>query len=164
MPERRSLFREFWREWESGPQFGTPLYFGPHLQRFPERTAEIVAAIANASPWVAFHCVGGRDRAGQIAMVLLALAGVDPWQIAADYALSAERLRPLYAAQGREDENAVLEAFLRERGTTAEATIVETLDTVDVERQLLEGGLTTADLDALRTRLIDPSGPSGRHE
>lgn len=164
LPLDMSDDREFWGEWESGPQFGTPLYFGPHLRRFPERNAKVVAAIANAAPGgVAFHCGGGRDRAGQVAMVLLTLAGVDPDEIAADYALSAERLRPLYAAQGRDDENAVLEAFLlRERGTTAEQAIVETLASVDVERQLLEGGLTTDDLVALRTRLVDANAPEGR--
>lgn len=153
--------REFWDVWESGPQFGTPLYFGPHLRRFPQRNAEVAAAIARAEPGgVAFHCVGGRDRSGQVAMTLLALAGVEPQAIAADYALSAERLRPLYAQQGREDENAVLEAFLRERGTTAEQAIIETLAGMDVELQLIEGGLSVADLEALRARLIDPT-PTG---
>src|SRR5215217_2076972 len=69
--------REFWDVWDSGPQFGTPLYYGPHLERFPERSARVVAAIAEAPPGgVAFHCGGGRDRAGQIAMLVLALVGV----------------------------------------------------------------------------------------
>jgi protein-tyrosine phosphatase len=26
--------REFWDVWSSGPQYGTPLYYGPHLERF----------------------------------------------------------------------------------------------------------------------------------
>lgn len=148
--------REFWGEWESGPQFGTPLYFGPHLHRFPERNAEVVAAIANAEPGgVAFHCVGGRDRSGQVAMILLALAGVGAREIAADYAFSAERLRPLYAARGREDDGPVLETFLRERGTSAEEVIAETLASVDIERRLMAGGLAAADVDALRARVLD---------
>ena len=69
--------REFWDVWESGPQFATPLYYRPHLERFPERSAEVVRAIALAQPGgVVFHCQGGRDRAGQIAMLVLSLAGV----------------------------------------------------------------------------------------
>ena len=49
--------REFWNAWESGPQFGTPLYYRPHLERFPARNAAVVAAIADAQPGgVAFHC------------------------------------------------------------------------------------------------------------
>ena len=31
--------REFWDVWARGPQFGTPLYYRPHLDRFPERTS-----------------------------------------------------------------------------------------------------------------------------
>jgi len=54
----------------------------------------VIAAIADAEPGgVGFHCVGGQDRSGQIAMLVLALAGVDPEDIAADYLLSRERLR-----------------------------------------------------------------------
>jgi protein-tyrosine phosphatase len=57
--------REFWGEWESGPQFGTPLYFAPHLRRFPERNAEIVAAIANAAPGGVAFPLRWRSRPGR---------------------------------------------------------------------------------------------------
>ena len=40
--------QDFWKEWAGGPQFGTPLYYGPHLNRFPERTARVLQAIAEA--------------------------------------------------------------------------------------------------------------------
>src|SRR3954454_1665425 len=30
---------EFWDVWAAGPQFGTPLYYGPHLERMPGRGA-----------------------------------------------------------------------------------------------------------------------------
>jgi protein-tyrosine phosphatase len=71
--------RDFWQVWGNGPQFATPLYYGPHLERFPERSAEVVGAIATARPGgVVFHCQGGRDRAGQVSMLVLALAGVEP--------------------------------------------------------------------------------------
>ena len=53
---------EFWAEWAGGPQFGTPLYYLPHLDRFPDRNARVIEAIARAEPGgVLFHCVGGRD-------------------------------------------------------------------------------------------------------
>jgi len=149
--------REFWGEWESGPQFGTPLYYGPHLQRFPERNAEVISAIAQAGPGgVAFHCVGGRDRSGQVAMVLLALAGVDPQVIAADYLLSAERLRRLYQLRGEDDQAPMLEAVLRDRGDTAEQVIVETLEGVDVEVLLRDGGLSKSEVRQLRARILSP--------
>ena len=49
-------------------------------------------AIEQAPPGgVLFHCVGGRDRTGLIAIAALTVAGVAPGVIADDYALGAER-------------------------------------------------------------------------
>jgi protein tyrosine/serine phosphatase len=154
--------REFWDVWGNGPQFATPLYYRPHLERFPDRSAQVLRAIATALPGgVVFHCQGGRDRAGQIAMLALALVGVEPEAIAADYALSDERLRPLYLSRGQEDEGPKIAEFLRGQGTTATDLIVEILATFDVEATLLEAGLEERDLTALRRRLVpDAAGPS----
>jgi len=59
-----------------------------------DRSAAVLGAIAGAAPGGGvFHCVGGRDRTGQIAILLLALAGVDAERIVADYELSDVRLR-----------------------------------------------------------------------
>jgi protein tyrosine/serine phosphatase len=151
--------REFWNVWESGPQFATPLYYRPHLERFPERSAAVVRAIARAGPGgVAFHCVGGRDRAGQVAMLVLVLAGVEPEAIAGDHGLSSERLRPLYRARGQADQQPEIEAYLRQQGTTAGEAIVATLAALDVEAALLAGGLEAADVERLRERLLGERG------
>jgi protein-tyrosine phosphatase len=148
--------RAFWDAWGNGPQFATPLYYRPHLERFPERSAAVLRAIAAAPPGgVVFHCHGGRDRAGQISMLILALVGVDPAAIGADYALSDERLPGLYAAEGRADIAPGVAAYLRDQGTTAPALIAELLAEFDVEAALLAGGLETDDLAALRRRLLD---------
>ncbi len=148
--------REFWDVWQTGPQFGTPLYYRPHLERFPERSAAVVAAVARARPGgVAFHCAGGRDRSGQVAMLVLALARVPADVIAADYALSFERLPARYVARGEEDQGPLLQSYLRDQGTSAEALVVELLDGLDVEAHLVEAGLTAGDLAALRRRLLD---------
>lgn len=156
LPLDASEEREFWNVWESGPQFGTPLYYRPHIERFPERSAAAVAAIAQARPGgVAFHCGGGRDRAGQISMLVLALAGVAAEEIAADYALSASRLPARYAAQGEEPQEPVIEAYLAERGVTAPELIVSTLRDLDMGAALRRGGLTGDDVEALRRRLLD---------
>jgi hypothetical protein len=150
--------REFWDVWEKGPRFATPLYYRPHLERFPGRSAEVLRAIARARPGgVAFHCQGGRDRAGQISLLVLALAGVEPEEIAADYALSDARLRPLYLSRGEADEAPRIAAFLREEeGTTAGELIVAMLAEVDLEAAMLAAGLEEADLLALRRRLRAP--------
>ena len=56
-----------------GPQFGTPLYYGPFVERFPARIEQVLDAIEQARPGgVLFHCVGGRDRTGLVAIAALA--------------------------------------------------------------------------------------------
>jgi hypothetical protein len=157
LPLDGSEHREFWEIWGAGPQFATPLYYGPHLERFPERSAAVISAIARADPGgVVYHCGGGRDRTGQITMLVLALVGVSAEDIAADYALSIERVRALYAARGRRDDGPLLDAFWTARGTTASEVITTTLAELDVETRLVEAGVTREDLVALRQRLLDP--------
>jgi protein-tyrosine phosphatase len=147
--------REFWDDWENGPQFATPLYYGPHLHRFPAKSAEVIAAIAQARPGgVAFHCAGGRDRSGQIAILVLALVGVAEEAIISDYLLSHERLPSLYQARGEEDQGPILQAFLRDRGTNA-ATEIRRLLEADIEPALVGGGLSRQDIAALQARLLD---------
>jgi hypothetical protein len=89
-------------------------------------------------------------------MVLLALAGVPPEEIAADYALSAERLPARYAVRGEEDQGPLLEQFLASKGTTAEEVLLQTVAELDAEATLLEAGLSGADLEAVRRRMLDP--------
>jgi protein-tyrosine phosphatase len=145
----------FWDDWMHGPQFATPLPYRAHLERFPERSARVLAAIAQAEAGgVLVHCFGGRDRTGQVTMLLLALVGVAPNEIAADYALSSERLQRRYQALGEPDQGPELERFLAERGTDAAEIIRETLAALDVEATLRRGGLTERDVSALRERLV----------
>jgi protein-tyrosine phosphatase len=147
--------REFWGVWASGPQFGTPLYYLPHLERFPERSARVLGAIADAEAGgVAFHCGGGRDRAGQIALLLLALVGVRPEAIVADYLRSAERLPARYAARAEPDQGPAIEAYLAQRGLTAAEAVRETLARLDVHARMAAAGLTAEQVQRLRHRLL----------
>jgi hypothetical protein len=128
----------FWEEWGTGPQFGTPLYYGPHIASFPELSAAALRAIARAEPGgVLVHCQGGRDRSGMIAMLALALCDVPAELIAADYELSPP-------------EEGSDEFLAREHGTTAAEVIARTLDAVDA-RALLGA----EDAAALRQRIVD---------
>ena len=133
--------REFWEEWASDWRFGTPVYYGPHLARFPERSLAVLTAIAYARPGgVLYHCMGGRDRTGMVTMLVLALVGVAPDDIAADYELSAG----LCAAAE------TVSAGLRGAGTTARAELLRTLEALDLD------SLVAADLRAaLRARLLE---------
>jgi hypothetical protein len=147
----------FWRPIQQTPEFGTPLYYRAHLMRKPELAAGAVKAIAHAgSGGVAFHCVGGRDRSGELAMVALALLGVPAELIAADYELSAGRLVRLWAELGEPDQAPELEAFLAERGTTAGEVIRTTLGSLDLRATLAAGGLADEDVEALRARALEP--------
>jgi len=148
--------REFWRIWESGPQFGTPLYYRSHIERFPQASARVLSAIAHAVPGgVLFHCGAGRDRAGQIAMLTLALADVSAEDIAADYELSHDRLAMRSRAREQPDEGEGIRAFLASRGTTASEVIIATLRSLDLRATLRDGGLTDSDVHALCARLVD---------
>jgi hypothetical protein len=149
---------EFWGawvsgSWDSGPQFGsTPLYYGPHLEKMPERSARVVSAIANAADGgVLFHCVRGRDRTGLVAILVLALLGVDESEIVCDYALSDYRLRVRDSEAKMAD---MVDEYLTSKGTSASKVILSTLSSVDVRDKLRVGGLPDADVVKLKERLL----------
>lgn len=147
---------EFWDYWGKGLQ-GTPLYYRPFLDRFPHRVGQVIAAIAHAQPGgVLVHCAIGRDRTGLLTLLLLALAGVAPEDIATDHALSTERLRPAFAAMGTPDQGPVIEELLTRENTTAREAILSTLASLDVEAYLRSAGRNDDELAAVRARLLMP--------
>jgi protein-tyrosine phosphatase len=81
------------------------------------------------------------------------LAGVAPEVVAADHALSAARLPPLFARRGEPDQAAELERFLGGRGTTTAAVLRAALDGLDLPALLRDGGLAEEDLVAVQERL-----------
>ena len=90
---------------------------------------------------VLFHCKRGYDRTGIIALLLLALAGVSPEDIVADYELSVDLVR---------------EELLASKNTTTREVILSTLASLDIDNYLLAGGLNQNDLNAIRVRFIEP--------
>jgi protein tyrosine/serine phosphatase len=124
---------DFWADWMNGPQFATPLYYAPFLERFPHRMEQVLDAIEHARPGgVLFHCFGGRDRTGLVAIVLLAIAGVTPDAIADDYARAAERA-PTH--------DPALDDFLAARGTSARELVTELVGTLAFDRPGLRARL-----------------------
>ncbi|MEJ7655383.1 MAG: tyrosine-protein phosphatase [Chloroflexia bacterium] len=103
---------------------------------------------------VVFHCGIGRDRTGIVTLLLLALVGVAPEEIASDYELSNDRLRPHWARFGRDDEGAWAEDRLGREGTSARALILDTLASLDADAYLRAAGLGEDDLTAIRARLL----------
>ncbi|WP_410646885.1 tyrosine-protein phosphatase [Amycolatopsis sp. cmx-4-54] len=146
---------DFWQHVNRQRLNGTPLYYPVFLQRKAQRCAAVIRAIAHTDPGgVLFHCGGGRDRTGLIALLLLALADVEPRAIAADYAMSAEALKDLYAAMGTADQQPFIQAVLADRGTTTEQAVIATLNGFDVEQYLLDAGVTGGELHSVRSRLL----------
>ena len=129
---------EFWEDWMHGPQFGTPLYYRPFMERFPDRIEQVLDAIEQAPPGgVLFHCVGGRDRTGLVAIAALTVAGVAPEVIADDYALAAERAHT---------HDPVLEEFLAEKGTSSRELVIELAASLDLDGRRYVPGLLSSEL------------------
>lgn len=148
---------EFWDGWAHSGQLGTPLYYQPFLEHFPHRLAGVLSAIAQARPGgVLVHCAHGRDRTGLVTLLLLALMGVAAEDIAADYALSAIGLAPLFKLLGQQDQGPTIEEYLTRTGTSVHEVIITTLASLDAEAYLRAAGLSDADLAALRARLLSP--------
>jgi protein-tyrosine phosphatase len=129
------------------------------LERFRANVAAALKAVAHAPEGgLVVHCVGGKDRTGLLVAFLLHLAGVPDEDVAADYALSEERLRPLhetwFSAAGTEEE---LE-WLRRIAQTPKESMLGVFDELgrrygSVEGYLRSIGVTDDELDRLRARL-----------
>lgn len=131
------------------------------LEHFKKNVAAGIRAVAQAPDGgVVVHCVGGKDRTGLLTAFLLHLAGVDVQQIAADYALSEERLKPRHEEWFAQAETeAELERLRRIAQTPAES-IVGVFEELEgrygsVEGYLRSGGLGDEDLARARARLRD---------
>jgi protein-tyrosine phosphatase len=112
-----------------------------------------VRAIACAAPGcVVFHCAGGKDRTGLLALVLLTLAGATPEEIIADYLLTYDRMKQRYDEIGARDQLTAVTELLASRGTTIEASLTSTVAALTMPDFLLQNGMSGAELDALRTR------------
>ncbi len=131
------------------------------VERFRRNVAAAIAAVAHAPEGaVVVHCMGGKDRTGLVTAFLLHLAGVDNEQIAADYALSEERLQPRHEAWFAEAGTEAERERLRRVAATPAESMVGVLEELErrygsVEAFLRTGGLTDEDLRLARERLRD---------
>jgi len=131
---------EFVNQWFHSGLWATPLYYADALNRWQKQHTAVIKTIAQAKPGgILFHCKRGHDRTGIIALLLLAFAGVSSEDIAADYELSVDSMR---------------DQLLAERNTNACEVLSKTLEGINVETYLFEGGMTQNDITALRARLL----------
>lgn len=144
--------RAFWADfWDNG-LVGTPLYYLEHLARKPERTVAVLRALAGAEPGgVLFHCAGGRDRTGIVALALLSIADVEPAEVVADYLRTIDVSDAMYAAMGLDGQEARIEALCAEHGTTIADAFRAVVAAFDADAFVARSGLTASELEALRT-------------
>jgi protein-tyrosine phosphatase len=135
------------------------------LQHCQPAIAQLVTQLAQAPPGgVLIHCHAGKDRTGLAVALVLALVGVEPALIAADYAASAEGLQPLFtqwlaAVAHDEAQHAALALQLTAHPETMLAVLAE-LDTGygGVHAYLEQCGVGEAERNAVRQRLCAKPG------
>lgn len=131
------------------------------LEHFKENVAAGIRAVAEApAGGVVVHCAGGKDRTGLLTAFLLHLAGVDVEEIAADYALSEERLKPRHEEWFAKAETEAELERLRRIAQTPAKSIVGVFEELgsrygSIEGYLRSGGLSDEDLARARARLRD---------
>lgn len=146
----------FYEHWEKIDNLASPLYFPAMLAEHPQPVVNAARAIADAPPGcVVFHCAGGKDRTGLLALVLLTLAGATPEEIIADYLLTYDRMKQRYDELGAPDQLAAVSKLLASHNTTIEASLASTIASLPMPRFLLENGLSSTELTALYTRLTN---------
>lgn len=154
--------QEFWRDyWENG-LVGTALYYLPHLAAMPERsTAALAAIVAAPAGGVLFHCMGGRDRTGMIAMLLLAAADAEPAGIIDDYLESVRNGGAIARAAGRPDSELAAAEVCRAHGTSTGGAFRLALQGLSLATVLDRGALGAPERTALETwrGALGPGGP-----
>jgi protein-tyrosine phosphatase len=144
----------FYERWKTIDNLSSPLYFPAVLAQHPESVIAAVRAIAGAAPGcVVFHCAGGKDRTGLLALVLLTLTGATRDEIIADYLLTYDRMKQRYDELGARDQLSAVSELLASHDTTIEASLTSTIASLTMPGFLLANGLTSAELAVLRTRL-----------
>jgi protein-tyrosine phosphatase len=131
------------------------------LERYRERFGEAFAAIADADGTVVVHCFAGKDRTGLVAALLLRVAGVDHATIGADYAVTAENLRPrweIWLQEARDEEERAKLEKLSQTPADAMARVVQEIEDRygDVASYLRAAGLSDEQVERLRERLVAP--------
>lgn len=144
--------RDFWAGYLDNGLIGTALYFLPHLTNMPDNSSTVLQALADApAGGVLFHCMGGRDRTGQIAMLLLALADVEADEIVDDYMETVRLADARAAARNCDNAEPRLEAMCATLGTTTEGAFRQALAGLDLDAFLAACGLDASTIAAIRS-------------
>jgi len=147
-----------WRQ-EGDHDAGVYATYVQMTELFAPNFARAVETVADAPPGgVVVHCFAGKDRTGLTCAMLLRTVGVSIEDIADDYTLSADNIRPLidpWADAAHDEEERALRLRI---GSSPRQVMVDTLAEVErrhggVEGYLRDAGLAPETLDRIRERL-----------
>jgi protein-tyrosine phosphatase len=132
-----------------------PVSYSDNIRLYPDKFASVFREIAGAEAAVLVHCAAGRDRTGMVMAMLLHLSGVTPEAIADDYVAAAIRFNAgLGVEPGLTAETAHSAAVMEDRIASRRPALLGWLASLDVEAYLGDAGLSEAEIDAVRTRLL----------
>ena len=139
---------------EAGDMFARYLMI---LTNRSEAFCDVFTSLAEAEGCVLFHCFAGKDRTGLIAAMLLAIAGVEPDHIAADFGETDLRLATQYEKWINEAAPEKRDA-MREELRCPPERILGVLDYLDkkwggVESYLEASGMSPSNIDLVSTKL-----------
>jgi protein tyrosine/serine phosphatase len=128
------------------------------LERNRARFADALGAVADAPGPVVIHCMGGKDRTGLVAGLLLRLAGVSLDEIGRDYSLSGPNLSgtlDTWLATAPDEQERQRRLKLSTTPAAAMARVIATVEDRhgSVAGYLEAGGLTSEQIERLRERL-----------
>jgi protein tyrosine/serine phosphatase len=125
----------------------------------------IVSAIADAPPGgVLVHCHAGKDRTGIVVALALAVVGVSDNEIADDYALTEHAMDQImeewlaYIGAGESERERQWAMAMPSREAMLDTLAYLREHFGGAERYLLDGGMTSDQLQRLRARLVDARG------
>jgi protein-tyrosine phosphatase len=128
------------------------------LERNRDRFGLALAAIADADGPVVIHCMGGKDRTGLVAALVLRLAGVSLDEIGRDYALSGPNLaarHDVWLAKAPTEHDRRRRQKLSQTPADAMRRVVATIEERygSVAAYLHAGGVSAQQVERLRARL-----------
>jgi protein-tyrosine phosphatase len=128
------------------------------LERHPDRFARALTAVVEVDGPVVIHCMGGKDRTGLVAALLLRLAGVATDTIGHDYAMSGPNLAAALAPWIEQAPTAVTRrrrALLSQTPAAAMHRVIEAIEARHdtVAGYLAAAGLSPAQIEQLQRRL-----------
>jgi len=125
-----------------------------------EPIGRVLSTLAHTDSPAVYHCAAGKDRTGVISALILGLLGVADEIIVADYAATRENLDAIVARlQSSEGYQHVWDDLPPDTLHAEPETMIKMLEGIDAryggpEGYAREAGLTVADFDALRNRLL----------